>query len=144
MRNQNTVLAPAAAEVINQVSGTYSAPFWDGLVAVTESLDTVKAVKGAIGISKAEILFQRFIEAAMIAGAALALSACVILLLWPQIGTGIYENMSSTMGPLDMVSVISALAITAGCGIVVLLLSTAFSSLGAMRLSPKEILSKLS
>lgn len=50
MRNQNAVLAPAAAEVINQVSGAYSAPFWDGLVAVTESLDTVKAVKGAIEV----------------------------------------------------------------------------------------------
>ena len=50
MSDQNITLAPAAAEVINQVSGTYSAPFWDGLVAVTESLDTVKAVKDAIEV----------------------------------------------------------------------------------------------
>lgn len=48
MSYQNTTLAPAAAEVINQVSGTCSAPFWDGLLAVTESLDTVRAVKGAL------------------------------------------------------------------------------------------------
>ena len=48
MSYQNTALAPAAAEVINQVSGTYSAPFGDGLLAVTESLDTVRAVKGAV------------------------------------------------------------------------------------------------
>ena len=47
MSYKNTALAPAAAEVINQVSGTYSAPFWDGLLAVTESLDTVRAVKAA-------------------------------------------------------------------------------------------------
>lgn len=48
MENQNIALAPAVAEVINQVSGTYSAPFWDGLLAVTESLDTVRAAKAAI------------------------------------------------------------------------------------------------
>ena len=98
----------------------------------------------SVGISKAEILFQRFIEAAIIAVAALALSVCVTLLAWPQMSTSIYENTNGIMGPLDAVSVISVFAITAGCGIVVLLLSTAFSSLGTMRLSPKEILSKLS
>ena len=48
MATQNTTLVPAAIEVINQVSGSYSAPFWDGLLAVTESLDTVKAAKTAI------------------------------------------------------------------------------------------------
>ncbi|MBD5457185.1 MAG: FtsX-like permease family protein [Lachnospiraceae bacterium] len=98
----------------------------------------------SVGISKTEILFQRFIETAMIAVAALALSVCVIFLIWPQMGKGIYENMSSIMGPLDAVSIISVFAITAGCGMLVLLLSTVLSSLGAMRLSPKEILSKLS
>lgn len=28
MSYQSTALAPVAAEVINQVSGTYAAPFW--------------------------------------------------------------------------------------------------------------------
>lgn len=54
MERQNTTLIPAAMEVINQVSGAYSAPFWDGLLAVTESLDTVKAVQGAIEALHAE------------------------------------------------------------------------------------------
>ena len=98
----------------------------------------------SIGISKAEILCQRFIEATMIAVAALAFSFCVTLSIWPQMDTGIYENTNGAMGSLDAVSVIAVFAITAGCGIVVLLLSTALSSLGTMRLSPKEILSKLS
>ncbi|MBD5161632.1 MAG: hypothetical protein HDT14_06395 [Oscillibacter sp.] len=48
MERQNTVLPPAAMEVINQISGTYSAKFWDGLLAVTESLDTVKSVNDSI------------------------------------------------------------------------------------------------
>lgn len=48
MATQNTTFVPAAIEVINQVSGSYSAPFWDGLLAVTESLDTVRAAKAAI------------------------------------------------------------------------------------------------
>ena len=48
MEHKNTALAPAVMEIINQVSGTYSAPFWDGLLAVTESLDTVRAAKDAI------------------------------------------------------------------------------------------------
>ena len=54
MERQNTTLIPAAMEVINQVSGAYSAPFWDGLLAVTESLDTVKAMQGAIDALHAE------------------------------------------------------------------------------------------
>ena len=48
MEHKNAALAPAVMEIINQVSGTYSTPFWDGLLAVTESLDTVRAVKDAI------------------------------------------------------------------------------------------------
>ena len=48
MEHKNAALAPAVMEIINQVSGTYSAPFWDGLLAVTESLDTVRAAKDAI------------------------------------------------------------------------------------------------
>ena len=40
MERQNTTLIPTAMEVINQVSGAYSAPFWDGLLAVTEGQHT--------------------------------------------------------------------------------------------------------
>lgn len=98
----------------------------------------------SVGISKAEILFQRFIEMAMIAVAALVLSACGILLIWPLMGKGIYKDMSSIMGALDAISAIFVLVVTAGCGTLVLSLSIILSSLGAMRLNPKEILSKLS
>lgn len=98
----------------------------------------------SVGISKAEILFQRFIEIAMIAVAALVLSACGILLIWPLISKGIYKDMSSIMGALDTISAIFVLVVTAGCGTLVLSLSIILSSLGAMRLNPKEILSKLS
>ena len=96
------------------------------------------------GVSKAEILFQRFIETAMIAVAALAISVCVIFLIWPHMSKGIYKDMSSIMGALDTISAIFVLVVTAGCGTLVLSLSIILSSLGAMRLSPKEILSKLS
>lgn len=98
----------------------------------------------SVGISKAEILFQRFIEIALIAVAALVLSVCSILLIWPLMSKGIYGGTSGIMEPWDVVSAISVFAVTAGCGTLVLLLSTVLSSLGAMRLSPKEILSKLS
>ena len=54
MEHKNTALAPAVMEIINQVSGIYSAPFWDGLLAVTESLDTVRAVKDAIDVLHGE------------------------------------------------------------------------------------------
>ena len=48
MERQNTVLPPAAVEVINQISGTYSAKFWDGLLAVTElSAAVIKCKKVA-------------------------------------------------------------------------------------------------
>ena len=30
MSNENTTLSPAEIELINNVSGAYSAPFWDG------------------------------------------------------------------------------------------------------------------
>lgn len=98
----------------------------------------------SIGISRVEILFQRFIEIAMIAVAALTLSTYFIFLIWPLMNKGIYEDMSSIMEPLDAVSAASVFAVTAGCGILVLSLSTVLSSLGAMWQSPKEILSKLS
>lgn len=93
----------------------------------------------SVGISKGEILLQRFMEAVFIAAAALVLSACAIFLILGLIGRVIRE-----IKPIGAVSTIAIFAVTAGCGMSVLLLSTALSSLGAMRLNPKEILLKLS
>lgn len=45
MSNENTTLSPAAIELINNVSGAYSAPFWDGLHQVAGNLDTVRKIK---------------------------------------------------------------------------------------------------
>lgn len=93
----------------------------------------------SVGISKAEILLQRFLETIMVAVA--ALSVCTIFLIWPLMGRSIYGDI---VVPLDAVSMVAVFAETVLCGVSVLLLSTALSSLGTMRLSPKEILSKLS
>lgn len=97
----------------------------------------------SVGISKGEILLQRFMEAIFIAAAGLVLSAMAVSLIWPLIGKSIYGSIAR-MEPIDAVSTIAIFAATAGCGIFVLLSSTALSSVGAMRLNPKEILSKLS
>lgn len=94
----------------------------------------------SVGIRAVDILFQRFIEIILIAAAALALSACTMLLSWPFI----YESMSGIAEPLGAASTIAILAMTAGCGILVLIISTALSNIGVIRLKPKEILSKLS
>ena len=98
----------------------------------------------SVGISKAEILFQRFLETVLIAVSAFALSASSILLIWPLISKSIYGDMSDIMGQLNAASIMTIFAAIIGCGVLVLLLSTVLSSLEAMRLSPKEILSKLS
>ena len=45
MYNENNTLSPAEIELISNVSGTYSAPFWDGLQEVTGTLDTVRKIK---------------------------------------------------------------------------------------------------
>lgn len=42
MSNENYTLIPAKIELISNVSGAYSAPFWDGLREVTGTLDTVR------------------------------------------------------------------------------------------------------
>ena len=42
MSNENTTLSPAEIELISNVSGVYSAPFWDGLREVSGPLDTVR------------------------------------------------------------------------------------------------------
>ena len=48
MFNESNTLSPAKIELINNVSGTYSAPFWDGLREVTGTLDTVRKIKAAL------------------------------------------------------------------------------------------------
>ena len=48
MSNGKITLSPAAIELISNVSGAYSAPFWDGLRQISGSLDTVRKIKDAI------------------------------------------------------------------------------------------------
>lgn len=48
MLNENTTLSPAAVELISNVSGAYSAPFWDGLREVSGTLDTVRKIKSVL------------------------------------------------------------------------------------------------
>lgn len=45
MYNENNTLSPAKIELISNVSGSYSAPFWDGLREVTGTLDTVRKIR---------------------------------------------------------------------------------------------------
>ena len=45
MYNENNTLSPAKIELINNVSGAYSAPFWDGVREVSGTLDTVRKIK---------------------------------------------------------------------------------------------------
>lgn len=48
MYNENNTLSPAKIELISNVSGTYSAPFWDGLREVTGTLDTVRKTRSVL------------------------------------------------------------------------------------------------
>lgn len=48
MYNENNTLSPAKIELISNVSGTYSAPFWDGLQDVTGTLDTVRKIRSVL------------------------------------------------------------------------------------------------
>ena len=48
MYNENNTLSPAKIELISNVSGTYSAPFWDGLREVTGTLDTVRKIRSVL------------------------------------------------------------------------------------------------
>lgn len=45
MSHENTTLSPVAVELIGNVSGTYAAPFWDGLREVTGTLNTIRKIK---------------------------------------------------------------------------------------------------
>lgn len=48
MYNENNTLSPAKIELISNVSGTYSAPFWEGLREVTGTLDTVRKIRSVL------------------------------------------------------------------------------------------------
>ena len=48
MSNGKIKLSPVAIQLINNVSGTYSAPFWDGLRQISATLDIVQKIKDAI------------------------------------------------------------------------------------------------
>ena len=48
MYNENNTLSSAKIELISNVSGAYSAPFWEGLREVTGTLDTVRKIKAAL------------------------------------------------------------------------------------------------
>ena len=45
MYNENNNLSPAKIELISNVSGAYSASFWDGVREVSGALDTVRKIK---------------------------------------------------------------------------------------------------
>ena len=45
MSNEKYALSPAAVEAINNMSGAYSAPFWDGILEVSGTLDTGSTIK---------------------------------------------------------------------------------------------------
>lgn len=128
-----TVMVAASIAVLSLIQALFS-----------KSRQHEMGIMLSVGISKAEILLQRFLETVLIAVAALALSASSIFLIWPLMGKSIYGSAEGIAEPVGTAYSIAIFAATAGCGILVLLLSTAFSSVGAMRLNPKEILSKLS
>ncbi len=48
MSNENNTLSPVKIELISNVSGAYSAPFWDGLREVTGTLDTVQKIRSVL------------------------------------------------------------------------------------------------
>ena len=48
MSNENNTLSLARIELISNVSGAYSASFWDGMREVTGTLDTVRKIKAVL------------------------------------------------------------------------------------------------
>lgn len=48
MSNEKNGLSPVAMEVLSNISGAYSAPFWDGLKEVSGTLDTVRRIKAVL------------------------------------------------------------------------------------------------
>lgn len=48
MYNENNTLSPAKIELISNVSGAYSAPFWDGVREVSGALDAARKIKAVL------------------------------------------------------------------------------------------------
>ena len=48
MTNENNTLTPAKIELLSNVSGAYTSPFWDGMREVTGTLDTVRKIKAVL------------------------------------------------------------------------------------------------
>ena len=48
MYNENNTLSPAKIDLISNVSGAYSAPFWDRLREVAGTLDTVRKIRSVL------------------------------------------------------------------------------------------------
>ncbi len=48
MSNKKSVLSPATIQLISNVSGAYSTPFWDGLREVAGTLDTIRKIKSTL------------------------------------------------------------------------------------------------
>ncbi|MCI8528155.1 MAG: ABC transporter permease [Lachnospiraceae bacterium] len=99
----------------------------------------------SIGISKAEIVMQHFIEMVIIASRAFAVSFVISFSLW----TGMSETISNMTAlymdmKLNAALVFQTIFTTFGCGFTVLFLSVLLSNLWLMRLSPKKIFSRLS
>lgn len=99
----------------------------------------------SIGVSKAEILLQHFVEMIITALPAFVLSF-VLCFSTRSFASGIIYRMAAYGMDLkfDTTLVIQTVITIFGCGILVLFLSVLLSNLWLMRLSPKKILSKLS
>ena len=48
MYNENNTLSPAEIELLSNVAGAYSSPFWDGMHEVTGTLDTVRKIRSVL------------------------------------------------------------------------------------------------
>ena len=48
MSNEKYALSPAAVEAINNMSDAYPAPFWDGILEISGTLDTVRKIKSTL------------------------------------------------------------------------------------------------
>ena len=61
MSNEKRVLSLAAVELIHDISGAYSAPFWDGIREETDTLDTVRKIKCALeGLYSAGKIYEAY------------------------------------------------------------------------------------
>lgn len=48
MSNENNTLNPTKIELISNISGAYSAPYWDGLREVAGTLDTIQKIRSVL------------------------------------------------------------------------------------------------